>query len=210
MANPLSPLPRVLAAAGPVLGGIYAGLAGLRPTGEPTADVVWSVLFGGTLAFVASRANPALWVLCSSLTVLAVQNTALVAGYGLALLGLWSISRNAISRAATPKKLPPTVGMGAGLLVGPLLFGLGDLGYPGASAALSAAAFVTFALAAIVTSDARTKRLVVQVTLVATFGLALLGFISLSFVNSLQASVNDTEVASRTTVSVLRLSLIHI
>ena len=200
----LTTLPGAIVAAGPVLGAIYASLAGLHPTGDPVADIIWSALFGAVLTFVVSRANPALWILCSSLTVLAATNTALVAGYSLAIVGLWGASRSGWRRSVAPSEIPAWFAMLAGILTGPLLYGLGDLGYPGASAAVSAVAFALFSITAARMSGARTKQFLLKIGLVAAFGVTLFGFVSLSFVSSLRASVNDTEIASRTTVSAIR------
>ena len=192
----------VFAAAGPILGAAYAATAGLQPTGHPTADIIWSALLGAAITLLASRANPALWMLSSALTVLATSNTALATGYGLAFVGLWSAYRFGLFRASASQN--PAVGTVAGLFATPLLLGLGDLGYPGGSAAFAAIACTLFAIVALYTSTRRVKRTLLPLALMTAFGLVLLGFAALSFLTSLRTHITDTENAAQASVVALR------
>ena len=192
----------VFAAAGPILGAAYAATAGLQPTGHPTADIIWSALLGAAITLLASRANPALWMLSSALTVFATSNTALATGYGLAFVGLWSAYRFGLFRSSAFQN--PAVGTVAGLFATPLLLGLGDLGYPGGSAAFAAIACILFAIVALYTSTRRVKRMLLPLALMTAFGLVLLGFAALSFLTSLRTHITDTENAAQASVVALR------
>lgn len=198
------PLQGMIVAAGPLFGATYAANAGLAPTGHAVADLVWSAIFGGLLAFVASRAHVAAWLACSALTVIAADMVAIAAGYLLASIGLWSayhFRAFAIQRLDGPPVLVRTV---AGASSAPLLLGLHDLGYPGVSAAIAGTAFGIFLVVAAQGTKRRTKRIMLPAAVIGLLGVVVLAFFAFTFLTSLETSVRNAEASAHSTVSSLR------
>lgn len=194
----------LVTAVGPLFGAVYAGFAGLHPTGDPVADVIWSAIFGGALAFVTARAHPALWIACSALTAVTVGHTAIGAGYGLAIVGLWTAHRHGFFNSSSRPGSPLALRAAAGALIGPLLFGLDDLGRPGLSAAIAGVSFLVLAFVVLAAVDSRRRKILLKLSIVPVVGLVVLGLSSLSLVSSLSSSIRDTEHSARASASAVR------